>query len=72
MHDAHPGEHRDEGDDHHQLDEREPGGGAAGRGVSQHRAYQSLYFVPSSAVAPLLVNTSNTLCPPQVVASGAS
>ena len=41
-------------------------------GESQHRTYQSLYFVPSSAVPALLVNTSKTFCPPQVVASGSS
>ena len=35
-------------------------------------AYQSLYFVPSSAVPVLSERTSNTFWPPQLVVSGLS
>ena len=35
-------------------------------------SYQSLYFVPSSAVPPNVVCTSKTFCPPHAVASGSS
>jgi hypothetical protein len=43
------------------------------RSVAYHlRLYQSQYFVPSSAVAVDVERTSNTLLPPQLVASGSS
>ena len=60
-----------------QLDQRESGG-------QRRRAprvciavlcivgYQSLYFVPSRAVPPLVERTSKTFWPPQRVASGLS
>ena len=46
-------------------------GGRAGAACCSF-IYQSLYFVPSSASPSLLVYTSNTFCPPQLLESGLS